>query len=428
MTAAALRQSPNLPVSVPATPGNANANANPDPDTEGQASARPGRRWRLAIDARDLAIAERTGVERVVAHFVEHVGAAAPDFDLLLLTDRPLTDPACAGLLQCVEPVRRPRLQRVFDQWVLWQLPALLRQRGADAYLSLNCKFPVGALPSFTTIHGMEWLLYPQGYRRVERLKQWLWFQVASRLSTGIVTFADNTRRDVARLRPSGTPPLRVVPEGVAPMFTRLAAAQLDRGVVQRLGVTGPYLLSVCSLEPRKNIDGLIRAFAELRRQPQRQSLHLVLVGRAGWRTEALRRLAQQLGVEDQVRFTGWLNDADLVQLYNQAAVFVYPSRYEGFGLPPLEAMACGVPVVTANRSATAEVGRGAALLFDPDRPGDLAACTARALDDAALREQLISAGLHRAAQYTWPEMARQIMAFVRERLAAEGLRPVRGW
>jgi alpha-1,3-rhamnosyl/mannosyltransferase len=118
------------------------------------------------------------------------------------------------------------------------------------------------------------------------------------------------------------------------------------------------------------------------------------------------------------VKFTGWLPDADVVQLYNQAALFVYPSRYEGFGLPPLEAMACGVPVVTSDRSATAEVGRGAAVLIDPDSDASLADGMRQVLCDDALRARLVAAGHERTQRYSWREMTVQIVDFVEATLA----------
>jgi glycosyltransferase involved in cell wall biosynthesis len=380
------------------------------------------RPWRIAFDARDLLIAERTGVERVVANFIENLSAVAEGIEIVLLSDRPLGAFTPAGMQQIVEPVRRARLQRLFDQWVLLQLPDLLRRHRIDAYFSLNSKFPLGRVPAFTTIHGLEWHFHPQGYRRVERLKQWLWFQAQTRFSAGIVSFAENTRRDVFRIRPHCGCPIRIVPEGVDAMFRRLGDGERCTEVLKCLGVEPPFVLSVCSLEPRKNLGGLLRAFALMRGRTGLRH-RLVLVGRSGWRAERLKALAAELGIADEVCFAGYLTDPDLVQIYNAASVFVYPSKYEGFGLPPLEAMACGVPVVTSNRSATGEVAAGAAILIDPDSVEDLAAGMQRVLTDDALRDRLIEAGLKRSRLYSWRAMTQDIIAFIRDSLATRAPR-----
>lgn len=374
---------------------------------------------RLALDARDLLVPERTGVERVVFEFVRNLALEGERVEAVLFTDRPLGSarPAGVAFAEVVVPVRSAWLQRLFDGWIVFDLGPALQAHRIDAFVSLNTKFPPSGVPAFTTVHGVEWRFYPQGYHRLERLKQWAWFQLAVRRSAGVVTFAENTRADIARIRPGVRVPVRVVPEGVDPMFRRLAADERSAEVPARLGIRGPFLLSVCSLVPRKNIDGLLRAFARLRGSLP-AGMVLVLVGRAGRRAEGLRALATRLGIEDAVRFTGWLPDADVVQLYNQASVFVYPSRYEGFGLPPLEAMACGVPVVTSDRSATAEVGRGAAVLVDPDSDESLADGIRRALLDAPLRARLVASGHERATLYSWREMARQIVDFVESTLA----------
>ncbi len=215
------------------------------------------------------------------------------------------------------------------------------------------------------------------------------------------------------RIHPQCDRPMRVVPEGVDPMFRQLGPTERHTEALRRLGITTPYILSVCSLVPRKNIDGLLRAFA-LMQHAAPKGCRLVLVGRSGWRAQQLHALVQALGLESKVCFTGYLPDADLVQLYNQASLFVYPSKYEGFGLPPLEAMACGVPVVTSNRSATAEVAQDAAILINPDSDADLAAGMQRGLCDELLRRRLVVAGLQRAALYSWPAMASEITAFIR--------------
>jgi glycosyltransferase involved in cell wall biosynthesis len=378
------------------------------------------RALRIAVDARDLLVAERTGVERVAAHFIAELARGAPGCEPLLLTDRPLGahEPAAGTARTVVAPRGAGRWQRLFDAWIAFGLGRTLRDERVDAFYSVNTKFPLGGPPAFVTVHGVEWHFHPQGYRTAERIRQWLWFQLATRFAAGIVTFAEHTRRDIRRMRPGCRVPIAVVPEGVDPMFRRLEDPRPAAAAAARLGISGPYLLSVCSLVPRKNIDGLLRAYALLRSR-HGVAERLLLVGRAGWRAVRLRRLATDLGLGEAVVFAGYVDDATLVALYNGARAFVYPSKYEGFGLPPLEAMRCGVPVVTSGRSATAEIAAGAAVLVDPDRVESIAAGILQVLTDPGLRERLIAAGLVRTRDYDWPAMAAAVLDFVRDTLDA---------
>lgn len=379
-------------------------------------AARP----RIGVDARDLLIVERTGVERVVFHFIEQLAAFDACEFVLFLDKKPLADLAvCARHEVVVEPRRFGPLRKLFDTWIVFQLPQVLRRYGINAFLSFNTKFPMAAgIPVFATVHGVEWFFCPDGYRMLERVKQRVWFEFACRYCAGIVTFAQSSRRDMLHIRPSCCAPIRVVPEGCDAIFRRLRPDEIAADPPVRYSLRAPYILSVCSLVPRKNIDGLWRAFAQVVHE-QAIPRSLALAGKSGWKAERLRALADELGIGKRVRFLGFVPDADLVQLYNQAGLFVYPSKYEGFGLPLLEAMSCGIPVVAANRSATAEVAGDAAVLIDPYSAADLAQGMKRALTDNVLRANLISAGYARAAEYSWARMTEGICGFVLSTAAA---------
>lgn len=378
-----------------------------------QDPARARKRLRVGIDARPLR-EQRTGVERMAYHFVATLSRLNSPHEFVLFVDGPLSESDASVLPHevVVEAVSYPPLQRLFDAWVTVQMRALIRRHGIDIFYSPNTKFPIWSVPCVTTVHGLEWAFYPAGYRRIERLKQSFWFGQASRRSAGIVTFASNTAADIRKLRPGNRTPVCVVPEGVGAQFRRLRPDECARDLPARFGARGPFILSVCSLEPRKNIDRLIRAYARLIQEHGVQH-GLVLVGRAGWKSDRLRGLAQELGAGDRVHFTGRVTDEELVQLYNQADLFVYPSLYEGFGLPLLEAMACGTPVVTSNSSSLPEVAGDAAILVDPFSNKELADAMARVLEDPALRASLVERGHARAKGYSWEAMTRQIDAFI---------------
>lgn len=181
---------------------------------------------------------------------------------------------------------------------------------------------------------------------------------------------------------------------------------------LHRQGLVRPYVLAVGNLEPRKNLPGLLRAFARLAPEVPHD---LVLVGAEGWLTGEIHATLDELRLGGRVRMTGFVEDADLPAWYGAADLFVYPSLYEGFGLPVLEAMACGAPVVTSNVSSLPEVAGDAALLVDPSDVDSIAEEMRRGLTDAALALDLRRRGQLRAADFTWDRTAEQTVAVYRE-------------
>lgn len=369
---------------------------------------------RIGVDARTLLDPQPTGVERVVHHYVESLRRVAPaDHEYTFFVDRepegalPFEPPGEV----VVVPPSHPRLQRVADLWIALDMLAEVRSRDLAAFVSPNTKFPL-TRRSITTVHGLEWSFCAADYRWPEKIKQWVWFQLCSRYSAGMVTFAQHTKGDILRLRPRTQVPICVVPEGVNPLFRELTGGELDPAALEALGIRAPFVLSACSLEPRKNVDRLIRAFGRLHAERDLQH-QLVLVGRSGWKSGRLRSLIEELGLADRVLLAGYVSDETLLQAYNQAELFVYPSKYEGFGLPLVEAMACGTPIVTSDSSSMREVAGPAAVLIDPHSDESLATGIARVLDDADLRAELARAGRSRVSRYSWDVMTSGICSFV---------------
>src|SRR5262249_42286431 len=219
---------------------------------------------------------------------------------------------------------------------------------------------------------------------------------------------SDATRRDLLRYYRVAPQKVRAVPLGVEPAFRPVELEAARALAAERYGLTSPFLLFVGTLEPRKNLRALLEAYRRLlsSHTGEGDAPTLAVAGARGWWYRDLYRLARELGLDGRVRFLGRVPDADLPPLYSAAAAFVYPSLYEGFGLPPLEALACGTPVVCSDRSSLPEVVGDAGLLVDPTQPAALAGALARILDDPALRQELRGRGLERAARYTWARTA----------------------
>ena len=378
---------------------------------------------RIGIDARDLLVAQRTGVERVVWQFIDSLGRVGdPRHEyVFFFNESPPAEgmPSFPGEI-VVEPIRHRVLQRLADAWLTIQMRRCVVKHRIDAFYTPNSKLPFAPTVRVTTVHGLEWDACPGDYRRSELMKQRAWFQLATRKSTGIVTFAQATHDGIRRLRPNCTIPMCVVPEGVDPAFHRLAADARTDDVLARHGIDGPFVLSVCSLEPRKNLDALVRAYAIAARENDLPH-QLVLVGRAGRRSAHVQDLVKQNDLVDRACLPGYVSDEDLVAMYNRADLFVYPSKYEGFGLPVLEAMACGAPVVTSRRGALIEVGGDAARLVDPDDDRSIASAIAEILGSEETRTSMREAGLRHAANYSWDKMTRSIVQFIDERVRAAG-------
>jgi glycosyltransferase involved in cell wall biosynthesis len=182
-----------------------------------------------------------------------------------------------------------------------------------------------------------------------------------------------------------------------------------------RFHLAKPFILSVGDLQPRKNHMGLIAAFAELVRAYPQLTHHLVLAGKDTWFSPKVREAARQSGVADRIQFVGYVSDEDLLQLYNACDLFVFPSFYEGFGLPVLEAMACGRAVACSSTSSIPEVADSAAIMFDPYSTREMVSAMADLLRDAELRARMERLGLQRAARFSWRTAAQQTLEVYRE-------------
>jgi glycosyltransferase involved in cell wall biosynthesis len=206
------------------------------------------------------------------------------------------------------------------------------------------------------------------------------------------------------------TEKITVIPCGIAPHFRRITDPLLLEATRHKFELNRPLVLSVGTLEPRKNHLGLIKAFYEVQQSKESSSM-LAIAGGKGWLYEETRRVVTELKLEDKVRFLGRISDLELITLYSLADVFAFPSFFEGFGMPPLEAMACGAPVITSNTSSLPEVTGDAAILVDPYDTHAIANAISRVLGDEQLQKDLRQKGFLQAQQYTWSNAAHKMLS-----------------
>lgn len=224
-----------------------------------------------------------------------------------------------------------------------------------------------------------------------------------------IITVSETSKQDLMRIFAIKAPKISVVPSAPGKLFRPLPKTEVQKALRTRHHLKRPYILYAGGLNPRKNIGELICAFAKICRElPSGEQL--VILGPAGKHREKLKELAEALGLKDDIVFPGFIDAPELPLFYNGAALFVYPSIYEGFGLPPIEAMACGIPVITSNVSSLPEVVQDAALTVNPHDTLRLAETMHRVLTDEALTKALSEKGLSHCRKYNWDNIARKIL------------------
>lgn len=280
---------------------------------------------------------------------------------------------------------------------------------------------PFCPMPFVTTIHDISFEHFPRFFTKHERVMfRWL-IRDSARRARSVLTVSEYSRQDLMRSYGLGPERLVLTPNGVAENFRPIPASPERDKRLRRYGIDSGYLLSVGALQPRKNLSRLIGAYLRFRERDEEQACKLVVVGKKGWLYKDIFRSARHSRFVDDIIFTGYVADDDLPAIYSAASAFVYPSIFEGFGLPVLEAMACGVPVATSNCSSLPEVAGDAALSFDPLDEDAMTQSISRLVRDEALRERLRKSGLERAKKYSWDETARLTLNAYRAALGRLG-------
>ena len=365
---------------------------------------------RIAVEARYLLTREKTGVENYTYFLLSALAQLEGEHELhLYLHRRPRPDES--DLLQPFLSSPRCRFHAVppLRLWLKLWMPLAARIHRADVGIFPGSILPIYLpFPSVMVVYDFCWASFPECYPEREiRIFRDIYPRSlqAARLIFAISEFS---KQDISRIY--GTPPdkIRVIPCAADPLF--FPAPDAAQQAKTRWGLEPGYVLAAGTSHPRKNTSVLLRAYALCRSaQP------LVLIGPPGDTAGPLGRLAEELGIAGRVRWLGYIPRRQLPALYRAAGVFVMPSLYEGFGLPVLEAMACGTPVICSNTSALPEIAGEAALLIDPKSPEILADALVRVLSDRGLAEDLREKGLKRSKTFDWNHSAELALNYLRE-------------
>lgn len=316
----------------------------------------------------------------------------------------------------------RVRSVPLSDRWmhILWQrlrLPVPVQAITGPLDLFHSPDFvlpPTGRRPTILTIHDLSFLRVPQFF--VPGFRDYLKGAVSRSIGRArrILADSESTRRDLVELMAVDSERVSVLYPGVEDRFRPVRDDKVLGRVRTRYGLPGRFVLGLSTLQPRKNFDGLIKAFRHLLAAQgdgaEFADLHLVIGGGKGWMYEDMLSLVARYGLEKKVHFPGYVDDRDLPALYSLATVFAFPSWYEGFGIPVLEAMACGTPVVAADNSSLPEVVGDAGLMVDAGDVEGLAGALAQLLTDGSLRAQLAPAGKAQARRFRWDAAAQQLL------------------
>ncbi|WP_322489800.1 glycosyltransferase family 1 protein [Chloroflexus sp.] len=372
---------------------------------------------RIAVNAHLLAHT-RSFRRAGVSHYIEQVLLHLAQIDRVnhytVYTTRGL-DQTALGLPAnfVVKPSRLPTINpRVRIPWEQGIAPLILCGR-ADLYHGcLNVAPLLSPVPTVITIHDLAFIRFPQTFRAYNRIYLDLATRLSARRASRILAVSEHTKREVVGLL--GIPPERVIvtPNAARSHFRPPAPAAIEQ-LRAFHGLPERFVLYVGTLEPRKNLTTLLEAFALVSRSVP--DVPLLIGGGKGWMYEPIFARLEQLNLRDRVKFAGYLPEEELPLWYAAATVFVFPSIYEGFGMPPLEAMSCGTPVITSNTSSLPEVVGDAGLMVAPTDTIGLAEAIRCVLVDVDLRAELRQRGLARARRFSWADTAAKTLAAYRE-------------
>jgi glycosyltransferase involved in cell wall biosynthesis len=291
-------------------------------------------------------------------------------------------------------------------------LSAELRRNPVDVLHVQFTSPPFSPCPVVVSIHDLSFEHLPQTFKWRSRKQLRITVRRSAREATRVIALSEFTRRDIVDSYGVPTERVSVIPPAAPAGFGPVKDHQELQRVRQTYGIDCDYILSVGSIQPRKNLSRLVTAYSLLRKaKPEVKLPKLVLVGKCAWLYDETLRTIKELEVSESVILTGYVPETDLPALYSGATCFVYPSFFEGFGLPPLEAMQCGAPVIVGNRTSLPEVVGDAGLLVDPFDVDALAAAIESVVNDAELRSELRTKGLQRARLFDWRTTARQTLA-----------------
>jgi len=358
---------------------------------------------RFSVDAHAIGC-HLTGNEVYIRNLLHHFARLDSENEFFAYLAKPYAELDVPSGIQTRRVSTNPFRRLGFD------LPWRVRRDRPDL-LHVQYTGPLATkVPLVVSVHDVSYLEYPQYFTRFRSTQLKITVKRTLRKAAAVLTPSEFSRDAILRHYPIDPSRVIVVPNAASPLFRpverQVAASMIER----KFHIRGPFVLMVGDLQPRKNHLGLLRAFENVVRANAQLAHRLVFVGKETWYSKELHRAVAASGIRDRVDFVGFVADTDLVHFYGACDLFVFPSFYEGFGLPILEAMACGRAVACSSITAIPEVADGAGILFDPHSDQEMTRAIADVLLDPQLRARLERLGAQRAAQFSWEQAARRTL------------------
>jgi glycosyltransferase involved in cell wall biosynthesis len=381
-------------------------------------SIKGGIEMKICYDAR-VVLNRKTGVSRYAWQLIEHLLKIDRENEWVVLVNPALVEHHPLWQLRRYPNVQI-RLMRTPRMGIAHYLWFLFAQTSIDAdvyhYPHFDLPFLWKSVKQIVTIHDLQYVKYPDFFVGLSRLKS-VYTRIATKLALlradRVISVSKTTAKDIQRIYKYPESRISVIYEGVDPTFLKHYDSAEILQTLSRYRITRPYFLFVGQQRPHKNLPTLIKSFSKVVANLPNHALVIIGSGYKGYKEP--QEMVARLGLQDRVRFIEYVSDEELAHFYSAATSLVYPSLYEGFGLPLLEAMACGTPVITSNVAAMAEIAGENAILVEPTNVDQLAEALLSVATDQRLRSSLIEKGLQHSRKFTWEQAAHQTLEIYRQ-------------
>ena len=371
---------------------------------------------RIGLEVSPLAI-NSSGIPNYILRLLHGFASIDKENQYFLYTNRPI--PFDLGLPDNFRTVILKRPLPRFQMWFQIELPHRLKKDGIDVFHGLFSRLPfVLPVPSVITVHDLSGYKMPRLHKRKTHFTN-LMYPFYVKKASRIIAVSEFTAKELASCFPETSSKTTVVHEAAPTEYSEVTEESELSRIREKYNLPPRFFLFLGTLEPRKNLPGLLEAFLQMADSVPHS---LVISGAVGWKTGELFDKLKMSGAEDRIRLTGFVDRKDIPALLSLADIFLYPSLYEGFGLPILEAMACGTPVITSNTSSMPEVAGGAALLVDPGSPESISNAIMTLAHDEGRRTLLREKGLVRAGEFSWEKSAKETLQVYRRIMSEENI------